>query len=174
MLVESSFSSSKGGLTDAFDGGVELFEGASKRPGQGVTPVSQDRGVGPKDAHVQFAIEECDATTVRREDVRVRTGPVSLATIRTGRLMVASGRIARQNRRVLEITVVVVRALALACRGHHELVLENLALRQQLNALRRTGKRPYLRCAIDSFGSCWPTHGGTGVGRSCSSSLIPS
>src|SRR4029450_8468297 len=75
MLVESSFSSSKGLLTDAFDGGVELFEGASKRPGQGVTPVSQDRGVGPKDGQVQFAIEECDATTVRREDVRVRTGP---------------------------------------------------------------------------------------------------
>src|SRR5690348_10127431 len=37
-----------------------------------------------------------------------------------------------------------VRALSLACRGHHELVLENLALRQQLNALRRTGKRPHL------------------------------
>ena len=36
------------------------------------------------------------------------------------------------------------RALALACRGHRELVLENLALRQQLNALRRTGKRPRL------------------------------
>lgn len=41
--------------------------------------------------------------------------------------------------------LVLVRALALACRGHHELVLENLALRQQLNALRRTGTRPQLR-----------------------------
>src|SRR2546425_12788440 len=37
------------------------------------------------------------------------------------------------------------RALALACRGHHELVLENLALRQQLNALRRTVGRSHLR-----------------------------
>jgi putative transposase len=59
--------------------------------------------------------------------------------------MVASGRVAGQNRRVLEMIVVVVRALALACRGHHELVLENLALRQQLNVLRRTDKRPHLR-----------------------------
>jgi len=40
---------------------------------------------------------------------------------------------------------VVVRVLALACRGHHELVLENLALRQQLNALRRSVSRPQLR-----------------------------
>ena len=32
--------------------------------------------------------------------------------------------------------LVLVRAWALACRGHHELVLENLALRQQHNALR--------------------------------------
>ncbi len=38
-----------------------------------------------------------------------------------------------------------VRALALACRGHHELVLENLALRQQLNAVKRTNSRPHLR-----------------------------
>ncbi len=41
--------------------------------------------------------------------------------------------------------LVLVRALVLACRGHHELVLENLALRQQLNALRRTVTRPKLR-----------------------------
>jgi putative transposase len=40
---------------------------------------------------------------------------------------------------------VVVRALALACRGHRELVLENLALRQQLNALRRSVSHPQLR-----------------------------
>jgi putative transposase len=37
-----------------------------------------------------------------------------------------------------------VRAVALACRGHHELVLENLALRQQLNALKRMNSRPRL------------------------------
>jgi putative transposase len=37
------------------------------------------------------------------------------------------------------------RPRALACRGHHELVLENLALRQQLNVLRRTRNGPQLR-----------------------------
>ncbi|MDP9324838.1 MAG: integrase core domain-containing protein [Acidobacteriota bacterium] len=46
---------------------------------------------------------------------------------------------------MLELIFLVVRALALACRGHHELVLENLALRQQLYALRRTVPRPHLR-----------------------------
>jgi putative transposase len=46
---------------------------------------------------------------------------------------------------VLDLIFVLVRALTLACSGPHELVLENLALRQQLNALRRTGKRPQLR-----------------------------
>jgi hypothetical protein len=51
----------------------------------------------------------------------------------------------RHKRRVLEMIVVVIRALALACRGHHELVLENFALRQQLNALRRKAARPELR-----------------------------
>jgi len=46
---------------------------------------------------------------------------------------------------VLETILLSVRALALACRGHHELVLENIALRQQLSALKRTTKRPRLR-----------------------------
>src|SRR5712691_9610665 len=46
---------------------------------------------------------------------------------------------------MLELLVVIVRALALACRGHRELVLENLALRQQLTALRRTTKRALLQ-----------------------------
>ena len=76
VLVESSFSRSKGGLLiDAFDGGVELFEGAAKRPGYGIANVSQDGSVRTKDAPVQFAVEEGDATTVRREDVRMRTRP---------------------------------------------------------------------------------------------------
>jgi hypothetical protein len=43
----------------------------------------------------------------------------------------------------MEIVLLMARALALACRGHQELV-ENLALRQQLNALRRNGRRPHL------------------------------
>jgi len=47
--------------------------------------------------------------------------------------------------RVLEMIFILVRAFALACRGHHELVLENIALRQQLKALKRTAKRPRLR-----------------------------
>ena len=46
---------------------------------------------------------------------------------------------------MLETIVLVARALALACRGHHELVLENLALRQQRHALKRTVSRPQLR-----------------------------
>ena len=70
---------------------------------------------------------------------------LSFATIRTGRVMVASLLVERQNRRVLEMIFVLVRPLALACRGHHELLLENLVLRQQLNALRRTGTRLQLR-----------------------------
>ena len=44
---------------------------------------------------------------------------------------------------MLELLIVISRALA--CPGHHELVLENLALRQQLSALKRTTKRPHLR-----------------------------
>jgi putative transposase len=51
----------------------------------------------------------------------------------------------RQNRPVLEMMCVVVRALALACRGHHELVVENLALRQQLSVFKRRGARPPVR-----------------------------
>jgi putative transposase len=47
-------------------------------------------------------------------------------------------------RYVLQLILVLVRAVALACRGQHELVLENLALRQQLHALKRTGKRAHL------------------------------
>jgi hypothetical protein len=54
---------------------------------------------------------------------------VSFATIRTGQVMVASRLVERQNRRVLEMIFVLVRALALACHGHREPVLENLALR---------------------------------------------
>jgi hypothetical protein len=46
---------------------------------------------------------------------------------------------------MLELLIVIVRALALACRGHRDLVLENLALRQQLMALRRTTKRAHLQ-----------------------------
>jgi hypothetical protein len=45
------------------------------------------------------------------------------------------------------LIVVLVRALALGCRGHHDLVLENLALRQQSHTLRRAVKPPRTRPA---------------------------
>jgi hypothetical protein len=57
--------------------------------------------------------------------------------------------------RVLEMIFILVRAFALACRGHHELVLENIALRQQLNALKRTAKRPRLRTLDRVFWILW-------------------
>ena len=41
--------------------------------------------------------------------------------------------------------MVIGRALALALRGHRELVLENLALRRQLTAMKRATKRPHLQ-----------------------------
>lgn len=37
------------------------------------------------------------------------------------------------------------RALAVACRGHRELILENIALRQQFAAFKRSVARPRLR-----------------------------
>ena len=46
---------------------------------------------------------------------------------------------------MLELLVLIGRALALGCRGHHELVLETEALRQQLRAVRRTPTRRHLR-----------------------------
>ncbi|HJZ74712.1 MAG TPA: hypothetical protein VKE51_23410 [Vicinamibacterales bacterium] len=42
---------------------------------------------------------------------------------------------------MLELLIVVVRGLALVLRGHRELVLENVALRQQLAAMQRAQKR---------------------------------
>jgi hypothetical protein len=41
--------------------------------------------------------------------------------------------------------VVVLRSIRLMCCGHRAVALENLALRQQLVALKRTVKRPKLR-----------------------------
>ncbi len=46
---------------------------------------------------------------------------------------------------MLELLVLIGRALALGCRGHHELVLENIALRQQLRAVKRTTACLHLR-----------------------------
>jgi hypothetical protein len=51
---------------------------------------------------------------------------------------------ASHDRCMLELLLIVARALALALRGHRELVLENLALRQQLTAMKRSANRPRL------------------------------
>ena len=46
---------------------------------------------------------------------------------------------------MLQLLIVVGRALALGLRGHRDLVLENLALRQQLTAMKRANSRPRLQ-----------------------------
>lgn len=60
---------------------------------------------------------------------------------------------------MLELLIVIGRAVALAIRGHRELVFENLALRQQLAALKRTTNRPHLqtrdRLFLDRLARIW-------------------
>jgi integrase len=51
----------------------------------------------------------------------------------------------RQDQDVIELTLLRLRAITVACRGHHDVVLENLALRHQLQTLQRRVKRPHLR-----------------------------
>ena len=46
---------------------------------------------------------------------------------------------------MLTALMVLLRSLGLICGGHRAVVLENLALRQQLAVLMRTAKRPPLR-----------------------------
>ena len=46
---------------------------------------------------------------------------------------------------MFELTLLLLRAITVACRGHHDVVLENLALRHQLRTLQRRVKRPHLR-----------------------------
>jgi hypothetical protein len=46
---------------------------------------------------------------------------------------------------MLMAILVLLRAFTLACCGHRAIVLENLALRQQLEALKRANPRPPLR-----------------------------
>ena len=46
---------------------------------------------------------------------------------------------------MLQLLIVVGRTLALGVRGHRELVLENLALRQQLMAMKRPNNRRCLQ-----------------------------
>jgi hypothetical protein len=54
---------------------------------------------------------------------------------------------------MLELLLVVARALGLALRGHRELVFENLALRQQLRAINEPRTARAWNVAIDCFGS---------------------
>jgi hypothetical protein len=56
-------------------------------------------------------------------------------------------RLAGQDDAVLATLLWIARALAVACRGHHELVLENLALRQQLQL-----------CLPESQSACQSVH----------------
>lgn len=46
---------------------------------------------------------------------------------------------------MIELTLFLLRAVTMAFRGHHDVVLENLALRHQLRTLQRRMKRPHLR-----------------------------
>jgi hypothetical protein len=52
---------------------------------------------------------------------------------------------------VLELLLLLLRAIALACRGHEDVVLENIARRHQLRTLQRSVKRPRLRTADRVF-----------------------
>jgi hypothetical protein len=64
---------------------------------------------------------------------------------------------------MMVLLIVTGRALALAVRGHRELVLENLALRQQLTAMKRTISRPHLQTRDRLFWVAltrtWPSRG---------------
>jgi hypothetical protein len=46
---------------------------------------------------------------------------------------------------MLEVLLLMLRAIAVTYRGHQDVVLENLALRHQLRMLQRSVKRPRLR-----------------------------
>ena len=67
---------------------------------------------------------------------------------------------------MLQLLILVGRALALGLRGHRELVLENLALRQQLIAMKRANNRPHLQARDRLFWMAYDASGGTGARRS--------
>lgn len=52
---------------------------------------------------------------------------------------------------MLDVILLILRAMSLACRGHRELVLENIALRHQLRTLQRSVKPPRRRTADRMF-----------------------
>src|ERR1700681_213363 len=57
--------------------------------------------------------------------------------------------------RMLPAFIVLLRAIGLICCGHRAVALENLALRQQLAALTRTGTRSHLRTRDRLFWIGW-------------------
>ena len=67
---------------------------------------------------------------------------------------------------MLQLLILVGRALASGLRGHRELVLENLALRQQLMAMKRAHNRPRLQLVTGCFGLPCDTCGRTGAPHS--------
>src|SRR5262249_2863668 len=69
-------------------------------------------------------------SVVRQNPIRLTLDPI---------LQIAAGS------RMLTALIVFLRAIGLICRGHGAVALENVALRQQLAALTRSGKRPRLR-----------------------------
>ena len=74
---------------------------------------------------------------------------------------------------MLTTLVVLLRLIGLFCRGHRAVALENLALRQQLAALTRTGKRPQLRTR-DRLFWVWLAIAWRGWRTALSCSLTPS
>lgn len=107
---------------------TEVFEYEQVDPRQ----LLQERASGQARATV------CTDGPVQRQPALV-SRPVLRQNQSRTRGWVVSLLVDRQNRRVLKIIFVFVRALALACRGHRELVLENLALRLCF-AKTRTGR----------------------------------
>ena len=57
---------------------------------------------------------------------------------------------------MLTALMVLLRSIGLICGGHRAIVLEKLALRQQLAVLTRTVKRPQLRSTDRLFWILWP------------------
>jgi hypothetical protein len=92
------------------------------------------------------------ARAKRREAVFLFMPVVRLNSVRSRALIF--GDRSHQDRSVLELLVLLARAIALACRGHHDIVLENLALRHQLRTLQRSVKRPHLRTRDRLFWVC--------------------
>ena len=75
---------------------------------------------------------------------------LSLAKIPSAEQVVDLSLLIRRNPSSMIITLLlhVLRLVPFLCGGHHQLALENLALRQQLAVYRRTVSRPRL-CTMD-------------------------